>query len=60
MASCLKRTGALKAALNTTHTILDAMPLGVAIVGADNKIRRINQVALEMMGLEAFEGVRLG
>ncbi|MGD2094548.1 MAG: response regulator [Phycisphaerales bacterium] len=39
-----------KRALDVTETILEAIPVGVMIVGKDKKVRKVNHFALEMMG----------
>ena len=47
----------IEKALQTTQAILDAMPVGVVVVGTDKKVRRINRFALEMMGKSSRDGI---
>ena len=39
----------------TTLAILEALPVGIVIVGKDKKIRRVNNSALEMIGADSRE-----
>ena len=43
--------------LNTTRTILEEMPIGIAIVSRDKKIKNINRTALNMLGMESPKSV---
>ena len=43
----------LRKAYAATETMLAAMPFGVVIVGKDKKIRQVNAIAAEMIGVES-------
>lgn len=47
----------LKRSLQVTETIIDKMPIGMAIVGKDRKIKQINRAALEMIGFDSDEKI---
>lgn len=44
-------------AQKTTDAILNALPVGMIIVGTDRIVRRVNQAALDMVGLESCDEV---
>ncbi len=46
-----------KQALNITRTILESMPVGVVVVGKDNRIRQANTAALALIGAPGDEEV---
>ncbi len=46
-----------KLAEEATNTILESIPVGMVIVGKDKIVRRVNHVALEMMGLKSADDI---
>jgi PAS domain S-box-containing protein len=48
-------THALQHALSATSRILEAVPVGVLIIGKDRRIRRINEAALELFGYSSLD-----
>jgi PAS domain S-box-containing protein len=44
--------GATQRALRTTETILEAIPVGVVLVGDDRRVRHANHAACEMIGVD--------
>ncbi|MGD8787277.1 MAG: HAMP domain-containing protein, partial [Phycisphaerales bacterium] len=48
-----------KKSLDVTETILEAIPVGVMIVGKDKKVRKVNHTALEMMGYAPTEAEKV-
>jgi PAS domain S-box-containing protein len=48
-----------KKSLDVMETILEAIPVGVMIVGKDKKVRKVNHFALEIMGFVPTEAEKI-